>query len=977
MMKVETMQRLICLFLFTFLASWPVRFTDAATQQTVDSKTARTWIEQMKKAPRGPFSNIRWFCKDGTVLPPKPYACRPHGGGHQHGEWSERTRLLRNQGYLIANFLADLDPEKFTAQPDYESVYKQLLLEQFLIDLDDGWILRQARFYRGAYQSEGEAAGGRKLLMALLTKPARLDNDFILLREGVRLLPHGRETKSVGEVRQLAAQLANKDPGFKDLKNKIHSKPELADAQNVRQYSNKAKPELAAPYRELANSIEEVYSPKPLEQTLSKFAARLGKTALAETCGRTVALLKDNADATARLAAIADLLVELRQTLGKIRGTTGRLEAMDLSLALEQEYFRTATLLRDQLPKATRRQRVEWLEISSATLYGMGWLSAREWMALKETFTTLKGNELELSTYKSSLDYLARVPGWASGTMAMHFNDTMQHLANIEPLSIMFIQDRLRGSPLLFYSDVLDTLLRDANNLSGVSNELFGKNIGTGLRGLNPGLARGILHREPSEPAGFDSGGIYLLPETTAELPPVAGILTAGAGNPLSHVQLLARNLGIPNVAVDHRLTPIIRRMEGKPVVLAVSPGGSVTLTEDRGQWEKLFPKDAQIGALIRPDLKKLNLKNRDIMPTSRLRASDSGRTVGPKAAKVGELQKHYPEAVAPALALPFGVFRELLEQPISGTGKSVYSWMVDEYKRLAAMPADSRERKRATEAFREKLQNWILRADPGDEFRKKLRHAMNEAFGADGSYGVFVRSDTNVEDLPGFTGAGLNLTVPHVVGFNNVLKAVSEVWASPFSERAFAWRQSHMTEPQHVYPAVLLMKSVGVDKSGVLVTQDIDTGSREWLSVAINEGVGGAVDGQAAESLRINAKDGRLRLLAQATIPTRRTLKPEGGVANVPTTAASTVLQQDEALKLVHLARDLPARFPQLKDDNGNVPAADVEFGFLNGELRLFQIRPFVESEKARSSDYLQSLDSKGKRMATIQVAMNAIPSL
>ena len=51
------------------------------------------------------------------------------------------------------------------------------------------------------------------------------------------------------------------------------------------------------------------------------------------------------------------------------------------------------------------------------------------------------------------------------------------------------------------------------------------------------------------------------------------------------------------------------------------------------------------------------------------------------------------------------------------------------------------------------------------------------------------------------------------------------------------------MDKPEHVYPAVLLMLSVDADKSGVLVTQDIDTGSPQWLSVAVNEGVGGAVD--------------------------------------------------------------------------------------------------------------------------------------
>ena len=70
--------------------------------------------------------------------------------------------------------------------------------------------------------------------------------------------------------------------------------------------------------------------------------------------------------------------------------------------------------------------------------------------------------------------------------------------------------------------------------------------------------------------------GIYLLPETIAELPPVAGILTAGEGNPLSHVQLLARNLGIPNVTVDHSLVTGLKEYEGQKIILAASPAGSV-----------------------------------------------------------------------------------------------------------------------------------------------------------------------------------------------------------------------------------------------------------------------------------------------------------------------------------------------------------------------------------------------------------------
>ena len=72
----------------------------------------------------------------------------------------------------------------------------------------------------------------------------------------------------------------------------------------------------------------------------------------------------------------------------------------------------------------------------------------------------------------------------------------------------------------------------------------------------------------------------------------------------------------------------------------------------------------------------------------------------------------------------------------------------------------------------------------------------MARAFGADFKGGVFVRSDTNVEDLPGFTGAGLNLTLPNLVGFDNLVKGITEVWASPYTARAWAWRQSHMRGP-------------------------------------------------------------------------------------------------------------------------------------------------------------------------------------
>ncbi|MGD2137300.1 MAG: PEP/pyruvate-binding domain-containing protein, partial [Gammaproteobacteria bacterium] len=541
------------------------------------------------------------------------------------------------------------------------------------------------------------------------------------------------------------------------------------------------------------------------------------------------------------------------------------------------------------------------------------------------------------------------------------------------------IQDQLRGSPLLFYSQVLDGLLQDANRLAGVRHKLFGREIGVGFRALNPGLAKGVLHANPdlNAHASFQEDGIYLLPETISDLPPVAGIMTAGEGNPLSHVQLLARNLGIPNVGVDEALLDAIRAHDGEQVVLAVSPAGLVELAAYGPQWEPVFG-GAETGTdvVIRPDLEKLDLSVKRFLSLDELRASDSGRVVGPKAAKLGELRHSYPEAVAPGLAIPFGVFREtVLDKPYRDSGRTVFEWMVAQYRQMQSLPEHSTARRQFTDEFRTEVYDLIAGAQLDGKFVRQFRQAMVATFGSADGYGVFVRSDTNVEDLPGFTGAGLNLTLPNVIGFENVLAAIPKVWASPFTARAFAWRQSHMEKPEHVYPAVLLLQSVPNDKSGVMVTRDIDTGERGILSVAVNEGVGGAVDGQSAESLRIDMREGSVRVLAMATAPWRRNPLPSGGIEKVAASGSETVLQPDEIRQLIAFARELPQRFPSITDAAGNPAPADIEFGFLDGKLQLFQIRPFLESRRARGNDLLTNMDRALAGKLDRRVDLDEIP--
>ena len=445
-----------------------------------------------------------------------------------------------------------------------------------------------------------------------------------------------------------------------------------------------------------------------------------------------------------------------------------------------------------------------------------------------------------------------------------------------------------------------------------------------------------------------------------SDLPPLAGILTAGAGNPLSHVQLLARNLGIPNVAVEQSLLPELRRHDGARIVLAVSRAGVVEIDADGPRWDTVFGKDqpAQSNVMFEPDVAKLDLGKREFVSLNTLRAADSGRIVGPKAAKLGELKSHFPERIAPGVGIPFGVYREaVLDRPYKNSGQTVYQWMVAGFRKLEALPAGSAEAERFGEQLRAEIYDIVRNTDPGPRFREGLRAAMAREFGAGFNGGVFIRSDTNVEDLPGFTGAGLNLTLFNIVGFDNIVKGISEVWASPYTARAWGWRQSHMKGPEHVYPAVLLLKTVPSDISGVMITQDVDSGDQGTLSVAVNEGVGGAVDGQAAESVRIGRKNGNVRLMAVATAPRRLAPLATGGIAKQPVSGAETLLKPDEIRQLIAFADEIPAKFPQLGED-GKPVAADVEFAFVAGKLWLLQIRPFNESRQARGADYLAGMD-------------------
>jgi hypothetical protein len=965
------------IFLLVLALITPMTLWASSNSVSIVNPEYSAWLQKMKTSPRGPFKNVKWFCKDGSVLPPKPYACTEHGGGSQHGNYTDQTKTLRKNGYYVANILAGTDAKKLIAEPGFIDRYNQILIENFLIQIDDGWIMRKAQFYRGAIQEEDERKSARELLTELSAQKDWLTYRFLGLYSGVRIVAHGKDTASAQKVRQMAASLAKKDKGFTKLRVKIHGSPEASDAQAVREYAETVSDKTQ--YLQLADKIDLIYKSPDLSNLLKTRAKVYSKAPWLQ------ALLNDAAKSMEQdnsldnqFATTAALLADLRNSMTKIKSPGARLSILDLSLRIETVNFKISTELRNNIQQMNRKQRLNLLKQSALAAYGAGVINKRSFQQIEASIKKLGNNDVVLNDYIRELNYLGRVPGWGTQEMRFQFYDSMQKLGEIEPLVFHFIQDQLRGSPLLFFSQVLNGLTIDVNKLAGVKHTLFGKKIGVGFHALNPGLVRGTLHTDITieNIASIKPDGIYVLPETVSDLPPLAGIITAGEGNPLSHVQLLARNLGIPNVTVNEDIIPELQKYNGKVIIMAVSPAGLVEIDLDNEKWQDFFGANkSNENVVIRPDLEKLDIEFREFVDLTQLRAKDSGRIVGPKAAKLGELKHIYPDKVANGVAIPFGIFREVvLEKSYKDTSTTVFDWMVEQYAHIRSLESDPARHKETAEAFRAELYDIIIHSNMDDKFIDSLRKALTNTFGTD-EFGVFVRSDTNVEDLPNFTGAGLNLTMPNVIGFDNLIRAINKVWASPFTKRAFAWRQSHMEKPQYVYPSILLLRSVASDKSGVMVTEDIDTGNQGVLSVAVNEGVGGAVDGQSAESLRITKADASVRVLATATAPTRREPSPTGGLVELPVSGSETILLPDEIRQLIQFAKELPEKFPSIVNDAGKPAPADVEFGFVNGQLNLFQIRPFLDNHNVAGNGYLVNMDKALNSTSGIKVDMNGVP--
>ncbi|MEM6531382.1 MAG: PEP/pyruvate-binding domain-containing protein [Myxococcota bacterium] len=939
-----------------------------------DIKRAKGWVEEMKTNRRGPYEGVMWFCADGMVLPPKSYACVEHGGGEQYGILKPEAKKLGALGIYVGTILTALSLEEFTDGRFYRG--RAYIVESFLERALDGWTLKKAKSFRGFRQIEDEEESARKLLIPILRKATNFNDKRSLMLRMIRALPYGRQGAMADEIRSLAGVIGDADPEFAELRYKIHALPEPTDIVEVEAYAKAAKrDEWKAQATDLVEKMRRYYDAEQRMARLNQVRQWLRDDALREQISVFTGV--DAKDSLKIIAEGAKLMVAAENTLLErreyVQGERNLL-ALHVMELVEQVWISvTADLSRRML---SRRAALDLLTTFIESAHRLAYLSEAEQASALAAVATMRSGKA--SDYAAGLEQASRILDWAAARVVSDVAPALERYERVEPRAVGVVDDILRSGVMLPAAKLLDRLAVDVEALRGGGHQLLGIS-GSGtttLRGENAGISTGTLRYlqlgENTDALRRDD--IVLLRGLPPELPPVAGIITIGSAGKLSHISVLARNLGIPHASVGGDIAEKLLPRVGERFLLAVSAGRRVAMGPLKSFDESLQAELTRKARIIdEPFLEieadELALEDTQFRLLGELKDGDSGRICGPKAAELGRLKRIFPERVSDGVVIPFGVFVEHVNRAGAKGEPSPLRRLQYFLELTKRMPAERSERIMLKELarFREQVATLPFR----DGFVAEVERQLGR-IGSLGRFGVFVRSDTNVEDLREFTGAGLNKTVPHRVGLPSILAAIKKVWASPYTERSYRWRQRVLVNPEYVFPSVILHRTVPAVKSGVLVTTDLETGTRNAITISAGEGVAAVVDGGSPQTV-VLGDSGWERLVSSCRATTRKEIPtpPKEGVVVKASEGLDPLLGASELAELKSLAEEVLQKFPT----RGSMAPWDIEWGLLDGQAWLMQIRPLKVSRAASTHPYLRELDKNATLTATTVALEEPLP--
>jgi hypothetical protein len=440
---------------------------------------------------------------------------------------------------------------------------------------------------------------------------------------------------------------------------------------------------------------------------------------------------------------------------------------------------------------------------------------------------------------------------------------------------------------------------------------------------LNAGTAVGRIHiiDKLDDTVEIGDNEIIVLKELPVSLPPVRGIIVAKPSSPLSHINILAKNWNVPNVYIKDA-DKLFREFDTFVYKLDASMTDYKLTRASADEVKKDF---ASPGQQVAP----ANLSVKKLAGLREMRKKDS-ITYGAKAANQGEMLKaQIPGITIPdGFSIPFYWYDEFMK--LHGFDDRIVAMMED-----LDFVHNPRVRRQKLEEFRNDIQKA--------KFDDGLRTAVIQRWRTQlGGRAVFVRSSSNAEDLPKFSGAGLYSSVANVREADKLIEGVKKVWASLWKFEAYEARVRNYVDQKRVYMSALVQLGVDMQKGGVMITKDpFDDQSKDSVYISAVCGHNSNVVNNTGlpEQILFNPKSNSVVVMTLSQQENSLEFDEAGDLKSTTdkcANASNRVLTDLQARSLARTAIRIRSVF-------GKEPQ-DIEWGIMKGRVYIVQARPYID---------------------------------
>ena len=218
------------------------------------------------------------------------------------------------------------------------------------------------------------------------------------------------------------------------------------------------------------------------------------------------------------------------------------------------------------------------------------------------------------------------------------------------------------------------------------------------------------------------------------------------------------------------------------------------------------------------------------VVPFEKLRMTDV-EAVGGKNASLGEMISQLPQGVRvpTGFATTAHAFRQFLAH--DGLAERIR-------QRLATLDTED---VRALAEVGAQIRGWIEAQPFPADLEKAIRDAFATLSAGNAQASFAVRSSATAEDLPDASFAGQQETFLNVVGIDDVLHKMKEVFASLYNDRAISYRVHKGFEHDVVALSAGVQRMVRSDlgAASVMFTIDTESGFEEVVFITSSYGLG------------------------------------------------------------------------------------------------------------------------------------------